>query len=239
MTSVFEAREEEAIRAVAARYESRGYDVVIRPALDLLPGPLKHSQPDLLARNSAENVVVEVRSKATLAHSAPKRMAQAVERMPGWRFELVVVNPELQTSVPAHGETLSPKQIIERLGEAKTLASKGYFSAAFLMAWSTAEAVLRRIASKNGLDTSGYSPAALYKELYSIGAISRRAYETFAEAVQTRNSLVHGFKVSAPPLSAKLDRLIATVDRLLQEVDSKRAAIPRESGRRGRRTSAG
>lgn len=238
MISIFEEKEEEAIRAIAARYTSRGYDVVIRPAPDLLPRPLRRFQPDLLARNSTENVVVEVRSKATLAHPAPKRMAQTVAGLPGWRFELVITNPELQTSVPAHGETLSRKQIVERQGEAKTLASKGYLSAAFLIAWSAAEAVLRRIASKSGLDSAGYSPSALYKELYSIGAISRKAYEVFVEAVQTRNSLVHGFQVSDPARTT-LDRLIATADGLLRELNSPRATTPRESGRRGRRTSAG
>jgi len=239
MTSVFEEREEEAIRAVAARYKGRGYDVVVRPDPRSLPRPLKQFQPDLLATNSAENVVVEVKSKATLAHAAElKQMAQSVDSMPGWRFELVVVNPELQTSVPARGETLSRTQIIQRLAEAKALASKGYVSAAFLMAWSAAEAVLRRIVSKEGVDSSGYSPAALYKELYSIGAISKKAYETFVEAVRTRNSLVHGFKVSETPRPT-LDRLIGTVDRLLQELSSTRDAIPRESGRKGRRTSAG
>jgi hypothetical protein len=240
MTSIFQEREEAAIQAVAARYKSLGYDVVVRPGPVLLPEPLKQFRPDLLAKNAKEKVVVEVRSKATLSEAIPaKRVAQTIESMPGWRFELVVVNPELQTSVPARGEALSLKQITARTEEARTLASKGHLSAAFLVSWSAAEAVLRRIAAKYGLDTSGYSPAALYKELYSIGAISRRAYETFAEAVQARNSLVHGFKVSAASLRTRLGSLIATVERLLPELNGRRATIPRESGRKGRRTTAG
>jgi uncharacterized protein YutE (UPF0331/DUF86 family) len=239
MTSVFEEREEEAIRAIAARYQSRGYNVVVRPGPELLPEPLKGTRPDLLAGNSTENVVIEVKSKASLPRpTEPKRIAQSVATLPGWRFELVVVNPELQSSVPARGETLSLEQIHERLDEAKTLVSSSHFIAAFVIAWSAAEAVLRQIASKNGLDTAGYSPAALYKELYSAGIITRRAYETLAEAVEARNSLVHGFKVSEVPLKAKLQSLIGTVDRLLRELHSARAAIPSESGRRGRRTSA-
>ena len=239
MTSIFEEREEEAVRAVAARYKGRGYDVVIRPDTRSLPRALKKFQPDLLARNDAENVVVEIKSKATLSHATGlKQMAQSVESMPGWRFELVVVNPELQTSVPTRGQTLPRAQIIQRLEEAKALGSKGHVSAAFLMAWSAAEAVLRRIASKEGIDSSGYSPPALFKELYSIGAISRKAYETFVEAVRIRNSLVHGFKVSETTAPI-LDRLLGTVDRLLQELNSTRAATPPESGRRGRRTSTG
>jgi hypothetical protein len=238
MTSIFEVREEDAIRAVAARYESRGYTVVVRPAPELLPPPLKAIRPDLLASNSSENVIIEVRSKATIARSVePKRIAQKMAGLPGWRFELVITNPELLNSVPVSGETLSQREIGSRMAEAKELLSTGNLSAAFLIAWSAAEALLRRIALKNGLDTSGYSPAALYKELYSIGIIPRRAYEAFAEAIETRNSLVHGFKVSETSISTRLHSLIGTVDKLLGELHSPRVAIQRESGRTGRRTS--
>ncbi len=240
MTSIFEEREEEAIRAIAARYEGRGYKVVVRPPPDLLPQPLRGIRPDLLASNSRENVVIEVKSKGTLARTTePKRIAQTVACLPGWRFELVITNPELLHSVPVHGEMLSRREIDSRLAEAKALRSSGHLSASFLIAWSAAEALLRRVAFKNGLDTSGYSPAALYKELYSIGVIPRKAYEVFAVAVQTRNTLVHGFRVSETALRAKVDSLIATVDTLLRELNSGREIIPRESGRRGRRTSAG
>jgi hypothetical protein len=238
MTSIFEVREEEAIRAVAARYENRGYTVVVRPAPELLPPPLKAIQPDLLASNSTENVIIEVRSKATLAPtSEPKRIAQTVATMPGWRFELVITNPELLNSVPVSGETLSQREIGSRMAEAKELRTTGNLSAAFLIAWSAAEALLRRIALKNGLDTSGYSPAALYRELYSIGLIPRRAYEVFADAIEARNSLVHGFKVSETSLSARLHSLIGTVDKLLGDLHSSRTAIPPVSTRRGRRTA--
>ena len=240
MTSIFEEKEEEAVRAIASRYESRGYRVAVRPGPDLLPEQLRCMQPDLLASNSKENVVVEVRSKASIARTGePKRIAQAVASLPGWRFELVITNPELLNSVPVRGETLSEREIDARLAEAKALRSSGHLSAAFLMAWSAAEASLRRIAFKNGLDTAGYSPAALYKELYSLGVISRKAYEAFAAVVPARNTLVHGFRISETALKDKIASLIATVDRLLRELNSSRAVIPPESGRKGRRTSAG
>jgi uncharacterized protein YutE (UPF0331/DUF86 family) len=110
-------------------------------------------------------------------------------------------------------------------------------SAAFLIAWSAAEALLRRVAFKNGLDTAGYSPAALYKELYSIGVISRKAYEVFAAAVQARNTLVHGFRISETALRNTIETLLTTAERLLRELNSSVAIRP-ESGPTNRRTSA-
>jgi hypothetical protein len=240
MTSVFEEKEEEAIQAVAARYQSRGYKVVVRPTPDLLPQPLRGVQPDLLASNSEESVVIEIRSKATTPRvTEPKRIAQAVACLPGWRFELIITNPEMLDSVPVRGETLSEREIDARLAEARALRSSGHLPAAFLIAWSAAEALLRRAAFRNGLDTAGYGPAALYKELYSIGVIPRKAYEVFAAAIQARNTLVHGFKSPKTELRDKIDSLMDTVDRLLRELNSGRGIIPPESGRRGRRTSAG
>ncbi len=73
MTSIFQEREEAAIQAVAARYKSLGYDVVVRPGPVLLPEPLKQFRPDLLAKNAKEKVVVEVRSKATLSEAIPAK----------------------------------------------------------------------------------------------------------------------------------------------------------------------
>src|SRR5580704_17778416 len=102
------------------------------------------------------------------------------------------------------------------------LRSSGHLPAAFLIAWSAAEALLRRTAFRNGLDTAGYGPAALYKELYSIGVIPRKAYEVFAAAIQARNTLVHGFKSPKTELRDKIDSLMDTVDRLLRELNSGR-----------------
>ena len=60
-----------------------------------LPGVLAGFQPDFLASNPEETVVVEVKSGNVLAKQTDMpALASAVEALPGWRFELVVIGRE-------------------------------------------------------------------------------------------------------------------------------------------------
>jgi hypothetical protein len=216
MISAFEEREEEGIRAVAERYRKLGYEVIVEPRPSLLPAGLRRFHPALVARNGNENVLIEVKSKASLDRSPElPAVAQAVERLLGWRFELVIVNPELSSSVPVTGAPLSRVEIAKRLNEARKLNSLGHLQAAVLLAWSAAEAALRRAAAKGSFNPMGYGPAAILKELYSLGKLSADVYETLNGALEVRNALAHGFrdKVSRPSVEQicdAIERLLAT-----------------------------
>lgn len=59
--------EQQRARAVAEDYRRRGYDVVEEPSLESLPDFLAGYQPDLIARRGKETVVVEVKSRKSLA----------------------------------------------------------------------------------------------------------------------------------------------------------------------------
>src|ERR1044071_7700689 len=95
MTLHTTAREHQRLLEVAREYRERGYDVIIEPRSDQLPGFLAPFRIDMLARNSEEHVVVEVRTQASLS-DAPEldAVAQALQDHPSWRFELVVTNPK-------------------------------------------------------------------------------------------------------------------------------------------------
>ena len=236
--NIYEEKEEEGIRAVAAHYRSRGYEVFVQPDPELLPEAIRDIRPNLLARSASETVLVEVKSRASLRRSNRLRpIAQFVEKMPGWRFELVIVNPKTETSVPLDGKALSRDQISERLDEAKELAASGHLQAAFVMAWIAAEAALRRLAPEFGLDASGYSPGSLFKVLYSEGVISEKTYEILAKVMETRNSVVHGFKVPSASMKSEFTSLCQAVAQLLAEGRSKPASTRRGLDRRGRRTA--
>jgi hypothetical protein len=236
MTNIFEEKEEEGLRAVAARYRSRGYDVFVRPDPELLPEAMREIRPDLLARNATESVLVEVKSQPSLRTSGHlRRIAESIEKMPGWRFELVVVNPKIDTSVPVDGNALSRQQISGRIDEAKELAASGHLQAAFVTAWIAAEAVLRRLASEFGLDAAGYSPGSLYRVLYSSGVIPKKTYEILDRVMETRNSVVHGFRVPSASMKSEFTLLCGAVAQLLAEGRSKPASTQPGSARRGRR----
>ena len=44
----FELKEEQAVTAVAARYQQRGYEVLLQPPANLLPTALRRFRPDVL-----------------------------------------------------------------------------------------------------------------------------------------------------------------------------------------------
>src|SRR4051794_33909561 len=82
------------VREVAREYRKRGYEVLVGPSLDQLPTFLAPFRIDLLARNGEENVVIEVRTRASLTDTPElDAIAQILQDRPSWRFELVVRNP--------------------------------------------------------------------------------------------------------------------------------------------------
>lgn len=81
---------------LAREYRHAGYDVVVYPEDEVLPQALKGCSIGLIARSDEEVVVAEVRSRPnlTLNGSADlRRLAERIETLPGWQFNLVVTNP--------------------------------------------------------------------------------------------------------------------------------------------------
>jgi hypothetical protein len=194
----FELTEEQAVRAVAARYQKQGYKAFIEPSANMLPKPLRRFRPDVLARRSGENVFVEVKSRFTLGQESQLAdVVKTIETMPGWHFELIVANPEVELSMPLDEPMLPKKQILKRLDEAEALNRNGHKEAAILLAWSAGEAALRHAARACGLKPDGQSAMSLAKTLYSLGGISKRAFESLSAALDCRNNLAHGFSFAA------------------------------------------
>lgn len=79
---------------VADDYKRIGYDVLMHPAGDDLPDFLSGFRLDMIAYGSEENVVVEVKTRQMLAGVGYlPTMADKINTTPGWRLDLVVVNP--------------------------------------------------------------------------------------------------------------------------------------------------
>lgn len=94
MREISRNREARRLRQVAAEYRRKGYRVKVQPASAELPAELKNVRPDLIATRGKERVIVEVKTRKTLARSRQlSALAEAAERL-GWRFELVLTNPE-------------------------------------------------------------------------------------------------------------------------------------------------
>jgi uncharacterized protein YutE (UPF0331/DUF86 family) len=204
--------EQTTIEQVASEFRGKGYDVAVRPSAESAPAFLRPFQPDLIATSSGDNVVVEFKSSADLTSDVLVRLAEAVQSQPGWRLELVVVNPPAAQEVPPRGELVSGERVDAMLREAETFVRENRYEAAALLAWSAAEATLRRLAQTNGLDSERKSSGAILKQLYALGLIDPDQYDAFARAMEFRNAFAHGFAATVAP--ENVDRVIRDVELL-------------------------
>lgn len=217
MTLHTTAREHQRLLEVAREYRQRGYDVVIEPGPDQLPDFLASFRIDMLARSTEESVVVEVRTQESLTQ-APEldTIAQAIHNKPSWRFELVVTNPKDRSSLQFKDAIpLDNLDIAYRLREARQLADQEHGEAAFLLAWSATEALLRYIADKEAIPADQNNRLQILKSLFSYGLLDKEQYQYLHEGLQVRNMIAHGYK-EQQSLTSTLEKLLLVTDQLVE-----------------------
>jgi Holliday junction resolvase len=181
---------ERRIKEIAKDYESKGYSVIISPNQSQLPDFLKGFEPDLLVQGESESVVIEVKSTkgntSQLKHY--ESLAKTIAEHKGWRFELVFTNPIEQTISTNFSIELSLEKIRQRLDEVNSLMISNHYEAAFLLAWTTLEAI---------------------KTVYSLGYVNSHDYKKLERLNQRRNLLIHGF--DSPIDKNSIDELLNIV----------------------------
>ncbi|MEH1806938.1 hypothetical protein [Nostoc sp.] len=190
--------ERERLLKLAEEYREKGYEVFFHPNPEDLPGFLNNYRPDMIVRRGEENVVIEVKSRSSLNSSSNQylgNLAQAVEKHPGWRFELVMTNPEDTTYSLKAEASLQEHEIESQLQAARQLTTQ-HPELALLYCWSLVEATLRLIAQKEELSLQRFDPRYLVKELATEGIISKSEYQLLMNALPLRNSIAHGFKTT-------------------------------------------
>jgi uncharacterized protein YutE (UPF0331/DUF86 family) len=206
------------LQEIAAEYEARGYEVLVEPRPEQLPEFLAGFRPDLLARGPNESVVVEVKvGTQTAASERFRELAETIQRQPGWRFSLVVIDPRSDEVAPPTQQLLARQEIVDRLGRANELLKTGATDAAFLLMWVAVEALLRHIATREGLPLERVPSSSLMKELFSLGILSRSELEVAQRAFSVRNALVHGFATTR--LDETSRELAQFAQKLLLELD--------------------
>jgi uncharacterized protein YutE (UPF0331/DUF86 family) len=180
---------------LAEDYRGKGYEVLLRPGAEALPDFLKHYRPDMIVRRGEESTVVSIQSRTSLELSHLPELAQAIKNEPGWKFALVMSNPEdTAYALKAEG-SLQVADIDTGLREVEHLITS-HLESASLYAWSLAEAVLRLTVEKEGLGVRRFDPPYLIKQLATEGIISRGEYRVLMDALTFRNAIAHGFKTS-------------------------------------------
>lgn len=201
--------EQEKIEGLASEYRARGYTVHIRPSGDDLPSFLKHFEPDIIATSPAGNVVAEVKSFPQFNAEEARELAEVVEQNPGWKFEVMLLNPPVAPDVPAQEQLADDEQVTRLLENAETLSNEGHIEAAGLIAYSALETILRRLAHSEAPQIERQSSARVLKELYSIGKIHWKTFEKLLPLMEFRNAVAHGFQPrnAAPSIPEMIDEI--------------------------------
>lgn len=211
--------ERECLLKIAEEYREKGYEVLFQPQLEDLPDFLRGYQPDMVAQRGEEKVVVEVKSRSSLNASSAQSLrylAQEIEKHPGWRFELVMTNPDDSIYSTQVEGSLQEREIASRVEVAKELADK-HPESAILYAWSLAEATLRLLAEREELSLQRFDPAYLLKQLVTEGIISKAEYDLLRNTSSLRDVIAHGFK-AAQLTPSSVYELINVTDRLLRSL---------------------
>jgi len=207
---------------VVREYRSRGYEVIEDPRSEQLPDFLSPFHPDVVARGPAESVVIEIKPRSELAGSRElERIAEVVQRQPGWRLELVVTEDAGPSGGGAPSLTREDLAAILRnvrnLLELDPRQAESFGRAAFLYAWSAAEVALRLLAEAEGIAVRRSDPAYILTQLATQAVITRDEYEFLVHAMHVRNAIAHGFKTDEFR-PAEVPVLIDTIDRLLDSI---------------------
>jgi REase_AHJR-like len=189
-----DAMQQESLERVAQRYRDEGYEVVVRPSAEQIPPFIKDFQPDLIATRGSEGVIVEIKMNRMdlSADHEISRLAETVNARPGWRLDLVVLEPET-TLEKAAQEAAEPsdEQLAQILKTADELSEKGYSPYACVVAWGGLEAAMRRLRT----DAEFYgrtTPTELMRTLYGNGFLTREQFERLRDSYKIRSQVVHG-----------------------------------------------
>ncbi len=197
------------IDSLAAEYRARGYEVRVRPSGDDLPPFLREFRPEIIATSPEANVVLEVKPYPQFDDEEARELAEVVERNPGWRFDVMLVNPPVGPDIPAQEHLADDEQVTRMLENAETLSKEGHIEAAGLIAYSALETILRRLAQSKAPQIERQSSARVLKELYSLGNIHPDTFEKLLPLMEFRNAVAHGFKPrnAAPSIPEVIDEI--------------------------------
>lgn len=185
------------IREISKDYEKQGYTVLINPKQSQLPDFLKGYEPDIIAKRDDESVLIEVKTRKDRPNLERfENLAKEIDKRENWRFEMIFTNPVENNSLLENKNTITETAVNNRIAEIKKLIDINSFEAAFLLSWSTIEAVLRQKLAKEKSDSFLKPSISIIRTMFSLGLLNQKDYKLLQEVNNYRNSLIHGFQQS-------------------------------------------
>ena len=175
------------IQKLLPELQAEGYEVYLQPSRLLLPAFLKQFQPDVIARRSDKNLVIEIIRESPESKKKAKRIASLIKGQDKWELRVIWVTP---TSPATTVQTQTVSTIRKRIREIRELANGGHFGPALLLAWATLEAIGRLLASERFQRPQ--TPGRLVQVLAGEGYLTPTEADDLRSLADKRNKLIHG-----------------------------------------------
>jgi uncharacterized protein YutE (UPF0331/DUF86 family) len=207
------------IRQIAKNYQENGYKVIIEPRGFDIPEFIENYQPDIIASNEKETVVIEIKMRSDFSTIDRLRdVADAINKKENWRFELIVtgIKQENKTDNDKSNIDLDISEIEKSIKEVKIIVKQGLYSAAFILCWANLESLSRQLLLDDKKNLKNKTPLVLIKTLFAFGYLNRTEYESLKKLFMLRNQIVHGYKAINLDLKS-VERLIKITESLIRE----------------------
>ncbi|MGL4552972.1 MAG: hypothetical protein ACRC33_17490 [Gemmataceae bacterium] len=221
---------DELLNRVANRYRNLGYRVVIRPAPEDLPPFARDFQVEIVATGDEGGVLVSAKTTPSELEADPNvlRYAEITDGQSGWRFDVLVLGPDQQApaqkAVPADLDERAIRQRLDDIERLLRLDVEGtpmrgaLANMAFVAAWATLEAAMRRALRAEGTQAGwGMTHVTLLNRLYTSGVVSGATFRELESLSATRNAIVHGFANPSNVDESVVMRLVSLVRQILSE----------------------
>ena len=171
------------IRQMIPKLRAEGFEVVLDPSSDMLPGELRKLRPDAIALGDDVNLVIEV-----VGGDAQRGPRETATVMPtGWRMH-VIYAPTGTSSAPI--EPSSKETIAATIATVSGLIDARQIGPAVLVGWATLEAIGRLWAPERIDDVQ--SSDELIEYLAHEGVVTVHEAEFLRALSRQRNLLAHG-----------------------------------------------
>lgn len=199
MTNNIKQFECEQLAKIAQEYKDKGYSVLVNPSSSDLPSFLASAsfQPDLLAKNSEENIIVEVKTQSSLRAnlSEIQQLSQTIQSQPGWHFVLALRDLPRVELVLSEREPLTTQQMLKKISVVEKLLGSRHslddsdVKEALTLIWPTVETVLQQIAARNQITLQENRIAYLLENLTYLGLIEQDDFRVLWGTSELRRAI--------------------------------------------------
>ena len=183
------------LEGIAQRYRREGYQVTLNPGPADLPDFAKDFKVEILATRPAL-VSVKESNRDFERDLALSGYAAAIEKQPGWRYDVFVLGPPPPITQPRDAADASEADIHKLVGDSDRLYHAGFAPQAVLTGRAALESAMRHRLRALGVEEQwGVSPREMLNDLYSSGILSHSEFRDLEGVFRLRNIIVHGFSV--------------------------------------------